>query len=120
MRKVKEVLRLRSLGLGQHQIARSCSISQSTVHEYLAAGEAASVQWPLPENWGDPEIERALFPQRPTPAVWRKHPEPDWARIHEELQIHKDLTLQLVWQEARENNPDGYSYSRYVISTDVG
>jgi hypothetical protein len=26
----------------------------------------------------------------------RKHPEPDWAKIHEELQTHKDLTLQLV------------------------
>jgi DNA-binding NarL/FixJ family response regulator len=30
MRKLKEVLRLHSLGLSQHQIARSCSISQST------------------------------------------------------------------------------------------
>ena len=103
MRKLKEVLRLRSLGLSQHQIARSCSISQSTVHEYLSAAEAAGVQWPLAEKWDDQKIEQALFPQRPTPAVWRKHPEPDWARIHEELQIHKDLTLQLVWQEAREH-----------------
>jgi transcriptional regulator with XRE-family HTH domain len=34
MRKHKEVLRLHSLGLTQQQIARSCSISQSTVHEY--------------------------------------------------------------------------------------
>ena len=113
MRKLKEVLRLHSLGLSQHQIARSCSISQSTVHEYLSASQAAGVEWPLPENWGDPEIERALFPQRPAPAVWRKHPEPDWARIHVELQTHKDLTLQLVWQEARENDPAGYSYSRF-------
>jgi transposase len=29
------------------------------------------------------------------------------------LQRHKDLTLQLVWQEARESNPDGYGYSRF-------
>jgi transposase len=113
MRKLKEVLRLQSLGLSQHQIARSCSISQSTVHEYLSAAQAAGVQCPLPEDWGDPEIERALFPQRPAPAVWRKHPEPDWARIHEELQTHKDLTLQLVWQEGRENDPEGYGYSRF-------
>ena len=41
MRKLKEVLRLHSLGLSQHQIARSCSISQSTVHEYLSAAQAA-------------------------------------------------------------------------------
>ena len=54
-----------------------------------------------------------LFPQRPAPAVWRKHPEPDWTQIHQELQTHKDLTLQLVWQEGRESNPEGYGYSRF-------
>ena len=62
MRKLKEVLRLHSLGLSQHQIARSCSISQSTVHEYVSAAQAAGVQWPLPQDWGDPQIEGALFP----------------------------------------------------------
>ena len=113
MRKLKEVLRLHSLGLSQHQIARSCSISQSTVHEYVSAAQAAGVKWPLPDNWDDQQIEQALFPQRPAPAVWRKHPEPDWTKIHQELQTHKDLTLQLVWQEGRESNPEGYGYSRF-------
>ncbi len=113
MRKLKEVLRLHSLGLSQHQIARSCSISQSTVHEYVSAAQAAGVTWPVPEDWDDRQIEETLFPQRPAPAVWRKHPEPDWAKIHQELQAHKDLTLQLVWQETRENDPDGYAYSRF-------
>ena len=116
MRKLKEVLRLQSLGLSQHQIARSCSISQSTVHEYLSAAEAAGVKWPLPEGWDDQQIERALFPQRPAPAVWRKHPEPDWAQIHQELQTHKDLTVQLIWQEQRESNPDGYGFTAYFAT----
>jgi len=113
MRKLKEVLRLHSLGLSQHQIARSCSISQSTVHEYVTAAQAADLKWPLPENWDDQKIEKALFPQRPAPAVWRKHPEPEWTQIHQELQTHKDLTLQLIWQEKRESDPGGYGYSRF-------
>jgi transposase len=113
MRKLKEVLRLQSLGLSQHQIARSCSISQSTVHEYLAAAHAADVKWPLPEDWDDRQIEQKLFPQRRAAAVWRKHPEPDWTQIHQELQTHRDLTLQLIWQEGRESNPEGYGYSRF-------
>jgi transposase len=113
MRKLKEVLRLHSLGLSQHQIARGCSISQSTVHEYLSAAQTAGVRWPLPDNWDEQQIEQALFPQRPAPSVWRKHPEPEWAKIHEDLQTHKDLTLQLVWQEGRESNPEGYGYSRF-------
>jgi transposase len=116
MRKVKEVLRLQSLGLSQHQVARSCSISQSTVHEYLAAAHATGVKWPLPEDWDDRQIEQKLFPQRGAAAVWRKHPEPDWTQIHQELQTHGDLTLQLIWQEGRESNPEGYGYSRYVAA----
>jgi len=113
MRKLKEVLRLHFLGLSQHQIARSCSISQSTVHEYLSAAEAAGVKWPLPDTWDEQQIEQALFPQRSAASVWRKHPEPEWAKIHEDLQTHKNLTLQLVWHEGRESNPDGYGYSRF-------
>lgn len=36
MRRVKEVLRLKyELGFGQRQIARSCSIGQATVSDYL-------------------------------------------------------------------------------------
>ena len=36
MRKIKEVLRLRfELRLDQRQIARSCSLAVSTVHEFL-------------------------------------------------------------------------------------
>ena len=113
MRKLKEVLRLHSLGLSQHQIAHSCSISQSTVHEYISAAQAAGVRWPLPDNFDEQQIEQALFPQRSAPAVWRKHPEPDWTKIHKELQTHKDLTLQLVWQEGRETDPESYGYSRF-------
>ena len=61
---------------------------------------------------GYAQAERTLFPQRPVVAFWRKHPEPDRARIQQELQTHKDLTLQLVWQEGRENHPEGYGYRR--------
>ena|SRR5579872_1660464 len=57
MRKLKELLRLHSLGLSQHQIARSCCISQSTVHEYVSAAQAAGVRWPLPDNWEEQQLE---------------------------------------------------------------
>ena len=113
MRKLKEVLRLTSLGMSQHQIARSCSLSQSTVHQYVSTARASGVQLPLPADWNDHQIEQALFPQRTAPIGWRKHPEPDWPPILEELQKEKDLTLALIWQERRENDPEGYGYSRF-------
>ena len=49
MRKLKEVCGCHSLGLSQHQIARSYSISQSTVHEYVSTAQAAGIGWPLPD-----------------------------------------------------------------------
>ena len=82
----------------------------------MSAAQAAGVKWPAPETWSDQQIEQALFPKRPMPAVWRKHPQPDWTQIHQELQTHKDLTLQLVWQEQREADPERYGYSRYVAA----
>jgi hypothetical protein len=89
MRKLKEVLRLHSIGMSQHQIARSCSISQSTVHEYVSAARSAGVPLPVPDNWDDARIEQTLFPHRPAPSVWRKHAEPDWTKIHQDLQTTK-------------------------------
>ena len=113
MRKLREVLRLHSKGMSQHEIARSCSISQSTVHEYLVAARASAMEWPVAEGLDDRQLLETLFPQRPGPKTRRRHVEPDWNRIHRELQSHKNLTLQLIWQEEREADPEGYGYSRF-------
>jgi transposase len=114
MRKLKEVLRLRfELGLGQRQIARSCSIGHGTVYEYLKRAQAAGVTWPLPEGWDDRRLEEALFGSAPRRVYESRKPVPDFARLHEELQRHSHLTLQLAWEEYRQAHPDGYAYSRF-------
>lgn len=112
MRKIKEVLRLRfDLGL-QRQITRSCAIGLSTVHDYLERAAAARISWPLPEGLSEEELEAKLFES--TPVSVRAVPtraQPDWEAIHEQLQQHRHLTLQLLWQEYRQTLPDGYRYS---------
>ncbi len=87
MRKVKEVLRLRfELGFGQRQIARSCRMGLSTVHEYLERAAAAGISWPLPEDWSEEELEGKLFGQQPIQSIpARQRPQPDWKTIHEQL-----------------------------------
>ena len=61
MCKIKEVLRLRyELKIDQRQIARSCSIAASAVHECLKRAEAAEVT--LPDDWDDTRLEAALYP----------------------------------------------------------
>jgi transposase len=41
----------------------------------------------------------------------RPRPQPDWKTVHEQLQQHRHLTLQLVWEEYRQAHPEGYCYS---------
>jgi len=94
MRKTKEVLRLRfELGLGQRQIARSCGMGLSTVHEYLERAVAAGIGWPLPTGWSEEELEAKLFGKPPVPARgMRQRPQPDWKTIHEQLQSERHLS----------------------------
>jgi transposase len=114
MRKIKEVLRLRfELGLGQRQIARSCRIGLSTVHHYLERVVAAGIGWPLPEGLSQEELESKLFGNQSAGVrvAAQSRPQPDWKGIHEQLQQHRHLTLQLLWQEYRQAHPEGYRYS---------
>jgi transposase len=113
MRKIKEVLRLHSLGLAQRQIARSCSISQSTVSEYVKTAEAAELSWAEVADWDESRLVAALQPQSPSHPARTLLPEPDFAAIHAELQQDRHLTLQLVWEEYRVQHPTGYLYSRF-------
>lgn len=113
MRRVKEVLRLRyELKLNQRQIARSCSIAVSTVHEYLKRAEAAGLGWPLPADWDDGQVESALFSRRQCEPRPQKA-QPDFAEIHDQLRRHRHVTLQLLWEEYREITADAYRYSRF-------
>jgi len=106
--------------MSQHQIARSCSISQSTVHEYVSAAQSAGVPLPVPENWDDTQIEKTLFPHRPAPSVWRKHAEPDWTKIHQDLQAHKNLTLQLSGRKNARATPRATVTAGSAICTGAG
>src|SRR5260370_39741553 len=107
MRKFTEVLRLRfELGLSQDQIARSCSISQASVSNCLKRARAAGGSWPLPEGWDEARLEETLF-GHPLPRYETRRPTADFARLHQEVQSNRRLTLQLLWEEYRQSTPDG-------------
>jgi transposase len=113
MRKIKEILRLHSLGLSQRQIAAGCAVSQATVSEYLKAAAAAGLKWPDIAAWGEDRLMEALAPSREKPALRNQPPEPDYEGVRHELQTNKHVTLQLLWEEYRQGHPDGYRYSRF-------
>jgi transposase len=59
----------------------------------------------------DEALEARLYPP-PTAAAKDRRPQPDWAAVYRELR-RPGVTLQLLWEEHRAANPDGYGYSRY-------
>lgn len=112
MRKVAEVLRLKwECRLSNRAIARSCSISHSTVAEYLQRAQEAGLSWPLPADMGEDTLYQLLFPRAPHSST-RDIPCPDWSWIHTELR-RKSVTLRLLWVEYREAHSGGYGYSQF-------
>jgi transposase len=110
MRKLKEILRLHFVvGLSQRQIARSCSVSKTTVAEYLSRTQAAKLSWQEIQQLSEVELTRCLFPL--TSQKWHRIV-PDCQWIHQQLR-RPHVTLQLLWQEYKLKHPDGYQYTRF-------
>ena len=108
MRKIREVLRLGAEGLSKRRIGASLGISATAAVECLHRARRAGLSWPLPEGLDDAALELRLYP----PAISEKveRPLPDWSRIHRELR-RAGVTLLLLWEEYREQHPDGVGYS---------
>lgn len=116
MRKIREVLRLKyELGRSNREIGLSCGIGSSTVGDYIQRARNAGLSWPLPvELNDDAALEQLLFPP-PTPRNSSRL-FPDFQQVHKELQSRKSVTLNLLWQEYKEQHPDGYQYSWFCHS----
>src|SRR5438477_10269304 len=96
MRQVREVLRLRTVGVGLNEIARRVGVAPSTVRLTLKRLASAGLSWPLPGEMTDTALETALFAAAGTKQGHRRHAEPDWAQIHRELK-RKHVTLTMLW-----------------------
>ena len=111
MRKIRDVLRQAAAGMSSRKIAAGLAVSKTTIQNCLKRAEAAGVSWPLPDDVTDERLEAQLYPPPETiPADQR--PLPDWAEVHRELK-RKGVTLELLWQEYRDQHPTGYGYSRF-------
>ena len=113
VRKIKEVLRLAlENDCSIRQIAKSCDIGRSTVSDYLARAREAGLTWPLPADLDDTAIENLLFPQKSAAISLPKQQMPPMEYLFKELK-KKGVTLQLLWYEYKQDNPDGYQYSQF-------
>jgi transposase len=79
----------------------------------LARIKQVGLRWPLEEDWTEERLEQTLFPAGRTAPKAEKRPLPDFAELERQRQQHRDLTLELLWEEYQQQHPDGYCYSRF-------
>ena len=113
MRKVREILRLAiSHQRGHREIARSCSVSPSTVGNYVNRIKDAGLIYTQIEEMDDEQLKELLAGTSTAKAKDRSRPQPDWEQIHKELR-KKGVTLQLLWEEYKQVHPDGYQSTQF-------
>jgi len=113
VRKIKEALRLKfACGLTDRQVARSLGVARSTAAEYFRRFASSGLPYPLPEEIDDAVLSTRLFPPPSSLPPPLSRPLPDFPYLNRELRT-KGVTLALLWEEYRQDHPDGYQYSRF-------
>ena len=80
MRRVRNVLRLRTARVGLNELARRVGVAPSTVRLTLKRLASAGLSWPLPAEMTDGALEAVLFAAAGTKQGHRRHLEPDLGR----------------------------------------
>jgi transposase len=111
MRKLREILKLKyETELTHREIAKACSVGVGTVSVHVDRAREAGLSWPLPGELDDAALEARLFDRPLVAGAVRATPQ--WSAIHQELK-RDGVTLQLVWLEYLEAQPQGYRYSQF-------
>lgn len=110
----REIMRLKSLGYTQRQIAASVHSGRDTVSEVLSLAQEKGLAWPLDDTATNPVLLNILYPARQEAASLRK--QPDYAYIHKEL-ARPGVTLTLLWNEycdqCRAEGTAPYMYTQF-------
>ena len=112
---IKTILKLHlESKLSFRQISNALSIPKSTVSDYIMRFESAGITLEDLNGDGvsDNDVYRRLFPETYLEAPRRSAVLPDFTWIHTELK-RKSVTRQLLWEEYREEHPDGLAYSQF-------
>jgi transposase len=109
MRKLKEVARLSlELNLGVRPIARACNISTSTASVYLERLKQLGATYQEIGAMDEDAFSGLLFPKTEKASK----PLPDLDYLNRELK-KKGVTLQLLYEEYKRDNPDGYERTQF-------
>jgi transposase len=120
MSQIKQLIILNRQGKGTKTIARLLGMSKNTVKAYLfkldkllAGTGTAGITAEKLLSLGEPEVYALFHPGNPS----YKDPRYDSFKVgleHYRSELErKGVTKALLWEEYRQSNPDGYSYSQF-------
>ncbi|MCB8878554.1 IS21 family transposase [Acidisoma silvae] len=112
MRQVREIVKLHQAGVSTRQIGIRVGVAASTVRLTLRRVAEAGLSVEAAIEKTDTALEALLFSGAGKKTGHRRHADPDWATIHQELK-RKHVTLTILWDEYIGRTPGGYRYSRF-------
>ena len=115
MKQVRDVLRLHSvMNLSLRRIEGATGVAKSTISDYIKRFKASGLHIEQINVIDDDVLRLKLFAEQITD-VGSNRAIPDMSLIHKEMKLRKKtkVTLQLLWEEYKESNPNGYSYTQF-------
>ncbi len=113
MTNYREILRLKSLGLNNSQIADTGICSRPTVIQVLQLAKQNGIQYPLPKDMSDAKLASILFPSNPEKPNYKM---PDYEHVAKEL-MRDGVTLNLLWleycEQCQSNNETPYQLTQF-------
>jgi transposase len=115
MKKIRDVIRLKSTTeLSERQVARVLSISRPVVAKYWNGFQASGLAYEKIAEMADSELLKMV--EKPKIAKSAKYRQMAQYFPHFVVELkRKGVTLQLLWQEYKQEHPDGYQYSQFCL-----
>lgn len=112
MRKVRELLRLRfEQNLSARQAAKIIGIGKTAASQYIAGFKASNIQITSLESISDTELLNMINARKESDNPRYKELHSLFPYFEKELK-RTGVTLQLLWQEYKDNRSDYYGYSQ--------
>jgi len=110
MRKIKKVIELYcNTSLSNRDIERASQLPSSTVNDYIKRFKDSDITFDELSDLSESQIYQKLFSE---PVKPRGKTKPDFAKINRELR-KKNITRQLLWEEYKEQYPEGMGYTQF-------
>jgi len=117
MKQVRDVLQLHSImKLSLRRIQGATNVAKSTISDYIKRFNTSGLSIEQINILDDDTLKLKLFPETSSIVISKKAM-PDMNYLYQEMKRRKKtkVTMQLLWEEYIESNPDGYRYTQFRL-----